>query len=94
MFFFAIFCDFGSILGGPGPSKNQENSPETTKRSIWGSVLDASLFEGGFGEGFERILVDFRQFSKEMDHIVDSCFAPCRRVRSMWLIGTLLNVTM
>ena len=50
-----IFIDFSSIREALGPPK----SFKITKKLILGRVLDASFFEGGFGEGFGRILVGF-----------------------------------
>ena len=80
--FFAIFKDFGSILGGPGPSKNSKKSEKIDflSRSVskegFGRVL------GGFGEGFRRVLGGFwEDFGKVlgrfwMDFGKILCFGP------------------
>ena len=53
--FFAIFKDFGSILGGPGPSKNSKKS----EKSIFDRVQFRRRVLGGFGEGFGKVLGSF-----------------------------------
>ena len=45
--FFAIFNDFGLILGGPGPSKNYKK----LKKNRTNRFFNASSFEEGFWEG-------------------------------------------
>ena len=50
--FFAIFNDFGSILGGPGPSKNCPKS----KKIAFGTRLECIL---DFGIDFGMIFRDF-----------------------------------
>ena len=59
MRFFANFSDFGSILGGPGPSKNREKIEKI-------DFLTRSFFKEGSGrvlggswDGFEMILKGF-----------------------------------
>ena len=70
MRFFADFSNFGSILGGPGPSKNcpkiEKNENKSLLERIWSALgVPWSLWEGfgsvlgGFWEGFGRILGGF-----------------------------------
>ena len=56
---FSVFFDFGAILGGlgsPGASQKSPKIVKTLKKSVLGSVWGTSFFEGGFWEGFGRIL--------------------------------------
>ena len=68
--FFADFCDFGSILGGPGPSKNRYKIEkidfltrsvlkEGCGRVLGGSWDDFGRVLGGFWQDFEWILKGF-----------------------------------
>ena len=65
--FFADFCNFGTILGGPGPSKKWQKIKKIEKQShlerIWSALgVPWSLWNGfgsdlgGFGEGFGSVL--------------------------------------
>ena len=67
--FFSIFRDFGSILGGPGPSTKIEKNQ---KKSIFFSrfVLKGGSGRvlGGFGEDLRRVLGGFwERFGKVLD---------------------------
>ena len=57
--FFAIFVRFWEILGRQAPPKNHHKSSKMPKKWIFARVLDASFFEGGFGEGLGSILEGF-----------------------------------
>ena len=59
--FFLIFCDFGSILGGPGPSKNCKKSEKIDffLRSVLKGGSGRVL--GEFWNGFGRILGVFSE---------------------------------
>ena len=58
-FFFPDFCDFGSILGGPGPSKNCKKSEKIDflTRSVLNQVSGRVL--GRFWEDFNEVLDGF-----------------------------------
>ena len=47
---------FWEALGAQAPPKNHQKWFKTLKKSVLGSVWDTSFFEGGFWEGFGRIL--------------------------------------
>ena len=42
--------------GSQAPPKNHQKSSKTLQKWILGCVWDTSVFEGGFGEGFGRVL--------------------------------------
>ena len=53
--FFSNFCDLGSILGGQKSSKNRKNRIKIEKNRFCYGLC----FEGGFWEGFGRVLGEF-----------------------------------
>ena len=70
MRFFADFSNFGSIWGGPGPSKKcpkiENNENKSLLERIWSALgVPWSLWEGlgsvlgGFWEGFGSVLGGF-----------------------------------
>ena len=72
--FFSIFCDFGSIVGGSGTSKNCKKSEK----------IDFFVLKGGSGswEGFGRILEEFwegfgkilKRFWVEFGKVLGGCW--------------------
>ena len=66
--FFSIFRNFGSILGGPGPSKNSKKSEKIVfvSRSVLKGGSGRVL--GGFWEDLGRVLGGFwERFGKVLD---------------------------
>ena len=59
MRFFADFSDFGSILGGPGPSKKLQKIEKIEFFSLLERIGCSMVALGGFRERFGKILEGF-----------------------------------
>ena len=56
MRFFADFSNFGSILGGPDPSKKCQKIEKIEKKTLLERIGCSMVALGGFGERFGKIL--------------------------------------